>query len=455
MKRVAVINVVGLTESHLGEHSPNITALANASSVTTLVPPLPAVTCSVQSSMLTGLSPKEHGIVANGWHEPETKETHFWRQSNELVNGEKIWDVLRKEHESFTVANMFWWFNMYSTADIAVTPRPIYCANGRKIPDIWTTPPSLRKSLQNKFGPFPLFNFWGPMANINTTKWIVDATIEVDKLHQPTLTFVYIPHLDYPMQKLGPNHSSIANEIKAVDDEVGRLVDHYQQQGVRVCVLSEYGIEEVDSAVAINRILRKNGWLTIREELGREYLDAGSSKCFAVPDHQVAHVYVKDKEHIGAVASVLRETSGIEFVYVDKERGELEHERCGDIVVVSASNKWFSHDWWDDDTKAPDYQTTVNIHAKPGYDPRELFFADGWRGSKVRIALKVLMRKLGSNTLIDVITTDTTKVKGSHGRTPEMGAPSPILIAPMCVKKVPQSLPSATLYKLCIEWVSC
>jgi predicted AlkP superfamily pyrophosphatase or phosphodiesterase len=454
MKRIAVINVVGLTEAHLGQHTPNITALANASSITTLEPPLPAVTCTVQSSMLTGLPPKKHGVVANGWHERETHETHFWRQSNDLVQGEKIWDVLRKEHETCTVANMFWWFNMYSNADIAVTPRPIYCANGRKIPDIWTTPQSLRQTLQNKFGQFPLFNFWGPMANIKSTQWIVNATIEVVDTYQPTLTLVYIPHLDYPMQKFGPDHVCIAQELQKVDAEVGRLINHFQQQDVEVCILSEYGIEEVNDAIAINKVLRSNGWLTVRQEHGREYLDAGASKCFAVTDHQIAHIYVKEKNDIEVIAALLRGKSGIEFLYVGDDRGDLAHQRCGDIVVVSTSNKWFSHDWWEDSSKAPDYQATVDIHNKPGYDPRELFFADGWRGSKVRIALKVLMKKFGSNTLLDIISMDATKVRGSHGRTPAMGAPSPILIAPTCAKKMPQSLPSAALQKLIVDWVN-
>ncbi len=454
MKRIAVINVVGLTESYLGEHTPNITALANASSISSLEPPLPAVTCTVQSSILTGKSPAEHGIVANGWHDRESKETSFWRQSNELVQGEKIWEALRVKNPNFTVANMFWWFNMYSSADVVVTPRPIYCANGRKIPDIWTTPKSLRKSLQEKFGQFPLFHFWGPMASIKSTHWIVDATIEVDQSHQPTLTLVYIPHLDYALQKLGPNHANIANELQAVDTEVGRLIEHYQQQGVQVCILSEYGIEEVNGAVAINRELRKHALLTIREELSREYLDAGASECFAVSDHQVAHVYVKNEANINKVADVLRDTDGVEFVYVGDERGSLAHERCGDIIAVANHDKWFSHDWWEDDAKAPDYQTTVNIHAKPGYDPRELFLADGWRGSKARIALKLLKKKLGSNTLLDVITMDSSKVKGSHGRTPSMGAPSPILIAPLCAKKMPQSLPAAALHTLLQEWIN-
>ena len=454
MKRIAVINVVGLTKAHLGQHTPNITALANASSITALEPPLPAVTCTVQSSMLTGLPPKEHGVVANGWHERETHETHFWRQSNDLVQGEKIWDVLRKEHETCTVANIFWWFNMYSGADFSVTPRPIYCANGRKTPDIWTTPQSLRQTLQDKLGQFPLFNFWGPMANIKSTQWIVNATIEVVDAYQPTLTLVYIPHLDYPLQKFGPCHARIAQELQKVDAEVGRLIDHFQLQDVEVCILSEYGIEEVNDAVAINKVLRNNGWLTVRQEHGREYLDAGASKCFAVADHQIAHIYVKEKNDIEVIAALLRGKSGIEFVYVGDERRDLAHQRCGDIVVVSTCDKWFSHDWWEDSSKAPDYQTTVDIHNKPGYDPRELFLADGWRGSKVRIALKLLMKKLGSNTLLDVISMDSTNVRGSHGRTVEMGAPAPIVIAPRCAKKVPQSLPSAALQKLIVEWVN-
>jgi predicted AlkP superfamily pyrophosphatase or phosphodiesterase len=454
MKRIAVINVVGLTKSHLGEHTPNITALANASSVSTLIPPLPAVTSTIQASMLTGLSPEEHGIIANGWHEQETNETHFWRQSNDLVHGEKVWEALRKIDSTFTVANMFWWFNMYSSADFTVTPRPIYCSNGRKLPDIWTTPLELRDSLQNKFGQFPLFNFWGPMANITSTRWIVDATIEVEKMHKPTLTLVYIPHLDYPLQKFGPNHSSISKELLTVDKEVGRLIDHFHSKKIEVCIVSEYGIEEVNDAVAINRVLRNHNLLCVREEIGREYLDAGSSECFAVPDHQVAHVYVKNKNNIDSVAKLLQAQDGIEFVFTGDERPQLTHERCGDIVAVSNCDKWFSHDWWEEESKAPDYQTTVDIHSKPGYDPRELFLADGWRGSKARIALKLLAKKLGMKSLIDVISLDVKKVKGSHGRTTEMGAPAPILIIPVNAKKVPQSLPSAALKKLLIHWVN-
>jgi len=459
MRRMAILNVVGLTESHIGSHTPNISELVEQRGFSTLEPPLPALTSTVQSTMLTGLEPKDHGIVANGWHERSTDETSFWRQANSLVHGEKVWDALRIVEPSATIANLFWWFNMYSTVDYAVTPRPQYKADGRKIPDIWTTPSSLRDVLQEKFGQFPLFKFWGPAAGIESSQWIASSAIEVDRLYNPTLSFVYLPHLDYPLQRMGPRHIDLPKELVAIDGVVGKLIDYYSKQNIEVCILSEYAIEEVDDAVAINRVLREHDLLAIREEGNREYLDADASEAFAVPDHQIAHVYVRNKTKIPIVEDLLRNTPGIEFVFVDKERGNLAHERCGEIVAVTHSTKWFSHDWWLDTSKAPDYQTTVDIHKKPGYDPRELVLAKGWRGSKPRIALKLLLRKLGQRALFDVITLDPKAIKGSHGRTPSMGAPSPILIVPNCakncVKKVPHSLPSAALKDFILEWVTC
>ncbi len=454
-QRLAILNVVGLTEVHLGSDMPRISALAKKTSLSTLEPPLPAVTSTVQSTMLTGLQPSEHGIVANGWHERSTHETFFWRQANSLVQGEKVWDALHATEPSITVANLFWWFNMYSSVDYAVTPRPQYKTDGRKIPDVWTTPSELRVELQNKFGQFPLFKFWGPAAGIESSQWIANAAMDVDRLFSPTLSFVYLPHLDYPLQRLGPNHPDISKELIAIDGVVGKLIDYYSQNNVDICILSEYAIEEVDDAVAINKVLRKNNLLSVRIEDGREYLDAEVSEAFGVPDHQIAHVYVRQEKNIPIVEKLLNETDGIEFVYSEENRGNLLHERCGDLVAVSKANRWFSHDWWQDASKAPDYQTTVDIHRKPGYDPRELLLAKGWRGSKLRIAMKLLLKKLGQRTLFDVITLDPKEVRGSHGRTPSMGALSPILIAPKCAKKVPHSLPCAALKELIIEWVTC
>ena len=454
MNRLAIINVVGLSKTHLGIHTPNITSLANKSSVHRLDPPLPAVTSTVQSTLLTGDLPLEHGVVANGWHERETNTTHFWRQSNSLVHGEMIWDAAKQIDQNFTCANMFWWFNMYSSVDISVTPRPLYCADGQKIPDIWTNPTNLRDELQNTLGQFPLFNFWGPMANIRSTKWIAEASVIVEKQYSPSLMFIYLPHLDYALQKVGPNHKTIEDELRLVDQEVGILIDHFTKQNVGICLLSEYGIDEVHSAVALNRSLRGAGFLAIRDELGREYLDAGQSEAFVVPDHQVAHVYVKNPERISEIASLMRDIHGVDIIFVGDEREGLAHKRCGEIVVVAKQDYWFTHDWWSDESTAPDYQQTVDIHRKPGYDPRELFLAKGWRGSKPRIALKLLAKKLGMRSPLDVISTDAGLVRGSHGRTPSMGATSPIIIPPMNVAKPIDIIPATSFKELALNWMN-
>ncbi|MES1180254.1 MAG: alkaline phosphatase family protein, partial [Verrucomicrobiota bacterium] len=130
MNRLAVLNVVGLTEALIGEHTPRLAEFAKRGALAQIAPAFPAVTCTAQSNYLTGKTPSEHGIVGNGWFNRELAETHFWKQSNHIVHGQKIWEALREKSE-ITTANCFWWFNMYSSVDYAITPRPMYPADGR------------------------------------------------------------------------------------------------------------------------------------------------------------------------------------------------------------------------------------------------------------------------------------------------------------------------------------
>jgi predicted AlkP superfamily pyrophosphatase or phosphodiesterase len=429
----AVILVVGLNRSLIdapGNPMPRIKAFADAGAVRTLDPVLPAVTCSVQSSMLTGMTPAQHGVVGNGWYDRELAEVQFWKQSNHLVHGEKVWDIARKRDRKFTCANMFWWYNMYSSVNFSVTPRPMYKADGRKIPDIYTNPPNLRDELQHELGQFPLFNFWGPASSIKSSQWIADASLHVHRKFNPTLTLIYLPHLDYALQKLGPDHSEIPKELAAIDRVVGELLDYFNDRGVRVMLASEYGIEAVRDAVHINRMLRSEGGLRVRSEQGLELLDPGASDAFAVADHQIAHVYIKDRSQIDRCASLCRGIAGIELV-LDREaqaKFGIDHERAGELVLIASSNAWFSYDYWLDDARAPDFARTVEIHRKPGYDPLELFIDPNLSAAKLRVASKLLRRKLGFRTLLNVIPLNTRLVRGSHGRVEHARQFKPVLI---------------------------
>jgi predicted AlkP superfamily pyrophosphatase or phosphodiesterase len=319
---------------------------------------------------------------------------------------------------------------MYSTVDFSATPRPNYLADGRKIPDIYTYPAELRDKLQAKLGTFPLFKFWGPKTSIASSRWIADATMEMDKENNPTLTLVYLPHLDYNIQRHGLNFNILKKDLKEIDTVVKDLVTYYEGQSANIVLLSEYGITDVSNPIHINRYLRKKGYLGIRIERGLELLDAGASEAFAVADHQIAHIYVKESTDYEKLHQYLKTIPGVEKVIPKNklEAHHLNHERAGDFVLVADKDSWFTYYFWEDDAVAPDYARMVDIHKKPGYDPVEMFTDPSDKLVVAKVIWKLIKKKLGFRTVMDVIPLKAELVKGSHGRTPEDKEDWPILV---------------------------
>jgi predicted AlkP superfamily pyrophosphatase or phosphodiesterase len=417
MNKTVVINIVGLSQGLLGKHLPFISQWISKGKITTINPVLPAVTCTAQATYLTGKLPDEHGIVANGWYFRDECEIKFWRQSNKLVKSPKIWDIAKAINPEFTCANLFWWYNMYSSVNYAITPRPMYPADGRKIPDIFTQPNNWRFQLQKELGQFPLFNFWGPNTSIASTRWIAESAKWVEEKSVPTLTLIYLPHLDYCLQKFGQDIHKIADNLLELDRVCKDLISFYEQRNTQIILLSEYGITDVSQPIHINRSLREKGLLKIRKELGREILDAGNSKAFAVADHQIAHIYINDKESISIVRELLESLDGIDYILDEntKEKYHLNCSRSGELIAVAKHKSWFTYYYWLNDKLAPDFARTVDIHRKPGYDPVELFLDPQIKFANVKIGTKLLQKKLGFRYLMDVIPLDVSLVKGSHG----------------------------------------
>lgn len=454
MTPTVVLNVVGLTPGLL-EHAPNLQALARGGAVRPLTTVLPAVTTTVQSTLLTGGLPRDHGIVANGWYFRDLSEIWLWRQSNRLVGGEKVWEAAKRRDPAFTCAKLFWWYNMYASVDFAVTPRPMYLADGRKLPDIHTHPAELRDELQGSLGPFPLFKFWGPGAGIESSRWIAASALHVLEHKRPTLTLVYLPHLDYDLQRFGPRHAGIPAQVAAVDALCGPLIEKARTIGAHVVVLSEYGVTEVSRPVHVNRALRESGWLKVRLEQGREQLDAGASDAFAVADHQLAHVYVARPELVPEVAACLASLPGVETVLDEagKRAAGLDHPRSGELVAVAKADSWFTYYHFLDEARAPDFARTVDIHRKPGYDPVELFIDPRIRFPTLAVASRLARKALGMRYLMDVIGLDATVVRGSHGRPTERGQDGPLFIttAPDLLAAGP--VPAAAVKQLLLDHV--
>jgi predicted AlkP superfamily pyrophosphatase or phosphodiesterase len=431
VRKTVVLNAVGLTPALIGQYTPRLREFMSRGAMAPIGHVLPAVTTSVQSTYLTGTWPGEHGAVGNGWYFRDECEIKFWRQSNRLVERPKVWERARAIDPTFTCANHCWWYNMYSSADYAVTPRPMYPADGRKVPDCWAHPGELRDWLQKELGQFPLFQFWGPMTSIHATQWIADAAIRVDERFNPTLSLVYLPHLDYALQRSGTQADAIAKDLGELDAVCGKLIDHFAAGNARILILSEYGIMPVSRPVHLNRVLRERGLLAIRDEMGHDMLDAGESAAFAVADHQVAHVYVNDRSRLNEVRSLLEATPGVERVLDEagKRTEHLDHPRAGELVAIAAPDAWFTYYYWLDDDRAPDFARTVDIHRKPGYDPAELFLDPKIPMPKAKVAWTLLRRNLGMRALMAVTPLDATLVRGSHGRAPASPDQGPLLMA--------------------------
>lgn len=427
MKPVLLVDVVGLTPRLLGERTPNLNRLVARAPMTTV---LPAVTCSAQATMLTGAPPSRHGAVGNGWLSRSSMEIALWRQSNALVRGEKVYETLKRLDSSATCAKIFWWWNLGAAVDWSITPRPYYPADGRKIPAVYSWPRDYGEDLERALGPFPFFDFWGPRSGLPSSRWLADAAIRTFETQRPTLTMVYLPHLDYDFQRFGARHERSLAAVSEIDTVCGALFAAAQRAGAEIVVVSEYGITDVTRPVHVNRALRRAGLLEVRQTPAGEVLDVFGSRAFAVSDHQVAHVYTRSREATEEAAALLLKLEGVEHVLGSegKRTMGLDHSRAGDLVALSRADAWFTYYHWLDDDAAPDFARTVDIHRKTGYDPCELFVDPTLSLPQLRVGRRLMQKKLGMRYLMDVIPLDATLVRGSHGRLPDDPLDGPVFL---------------------------
>jgi predicted AlkP superfamily pyrophosphatase or phosphodiesterase len=436
VRPVVLVLAVGLTRKLL-PFSPRLQALAEQGWCRSVEEALPAVTCTAQASLLTGVGPDRHGVVANGWLHRDTREVRFWQQSNALIQAEPVYETLRRRSRElgkpFRAAKLFWWFNQGAAVDVSVTPKPHYGADGSKAFGIDGHPRPMIAEIEKTLGPFPFPSFWGPRAGLPSTEWIAKAAgllLEDETAGPPDLTLVYLPHLDYEPQRAGPSGCDMSRLVGELDAAAAPLLDAADRAGARVWVVSEYGHVDVSRPIPINRDLRRQGLLLVRNGPFGEQLDTFGSRAFAVCDHQQAHIYVRDPDDVARVADLVLGLSGVDRAFVGEERAALglDHPRSGEIVALARPDAWFAYPFWLDDDQAPDYARTVDIHRKPGFDPCELFLDPAIRFPAARVARRLMAKKLGFRTLFDVVPLDATLVRGSHGLRAERDEDRPVLI---------------------------
>jgi predicted AlkP superfamily pyrophosphatase or phosphodiesterase len=347
------------------------------------------------------------------------------------VQGENVWDAARRARPGFRTANVCWWYAMGMRTEITVTPRPIYYADGKKEQDCYTYPPELHDRLVGELGEFPLFRYWGPATSTASSRWIAGAARSIIDRDRPDLTLVYLPHLDYDLQRFGPDGPEAVNAAKELDEVAGELIEFARGRGATVVVVSEYGITRANRPVDVNRLLRREGLLEVYSQDGMEYLDPWVSRAFAVADHQIAHVYVRDPAaDLERVRALVEGLPGVESVLDEegKRAAGIAHARAGELVALARPDSWFTYYYWLDDRRAPDFARLVEIHRKPGYDPAELFMDPDDPRAKLRAGLSLVRKKTGFRYAMNVVPLDPRFVQGSHGRLPADPADGPMLL---------------------------
>ena len=397
-----LLDVVGLEQKHLDSGLlPNIAKITENGEAAKLEPTFPAVTSTVQASILSGKYPREHGIIANGLYDRNTYSVSFWEQSSSLVQAQRVWDTIKYKNSKKT-AVLFWQNTMYANSDIVVTPRPIHL-DDKMVMWCYSKPVGYYEKLKEKLGEFNLASYWGPLASSKSSEWIANAAEYTLESERPNFLFVYVPHADYSAQRFGKQAVQVRDDLKKADEIVGKLAQKATDLGIRdemqFVIISEYAFNDVNGAVPLNLVLRDAGLLSIRTIQEKEYLDFEYSKAFAMVDHQVAHIYIKDG-YEGETRKTLETTSGVDRILDGAGKRELgiDHERSGELIAISARDKWFSYYWWHDESRAPDFARKVDIHRKPGYDPVELFIDQKTKSIPLEASL----------------------VKGSHGRPPDL-----------------------------------
>ncbi|HMD54919.1 MAG TPA: alkaline phosphatase family protein, partial [Phycisphaerae bacterium] len=388
MPKVCFILVAGLSRSVASRLASSDHLLSGFTHSAPLRPVWPAVTCTMQATLTTGVLPEGHGIISNGLYSYNHSEIHpfldadsspefrkqisFWEQSTALLQAPRFWTGL-----GLRTALLFWQQSMPDAADIILTPKPQHTPDGKTISACWSRPADLYARLAGALGPFPLHHYWGPMASLPASEWILRSALDVWSAFQPDLQLVYVPHLDYNLQRLGPDHPQITADVIQVDRLIAPLVQRVRADGGVCIVAGDYGITAVSSASAPNQALRRAGLLqTLPDADGKLLIDFDATSAVSMVDHQIAHVYCRP-ESLDAAFNILKNLDGIDRIirFMDEKKSlGLDNPRSGDLILLSRRDAFFIHDWWFTDDEKPLWQFSVDIHRKPGYDPRELFF---------------------------------------------------------------------------------
>src|SRR5580658_8268313 len=200
-------------------HSPNLDALGarGASAPEGMIPAYPSITFPNHYTIVTGLYPEHHGIVANAFYDPARKQVYSYKDEQSVTDGTwyggtPLWVLA--EQQGMRSACFFW---PGSEADIQSTLPTYYMKYDARFPN--------RQRVEQ------------------VLRWL-----QLPAEQRPHFITLYFSDVDSAGHAHGPDSPEVASAVREVDDEIGRLVEGVAKLNLRVDVLvvADHGMAKVE-----------------------------------------------------------------------------------------------------------------------------------------------------------------------------------------------------------------
>ena len=390
-----LLSIPGLRPGDLRDPNltPTLYRLAMDGGWRDLVPTFPCLAAPVQASMLTGVGPHRHGLVADGLYEPDLSLVDFQSVRYDAIQCPTFFTTLAEQRPGSTSALWHSRPVQGAHATYVLAPAPVAPPHAAAVPPgppSQTSPRGWYEQLSARLGPFPRHPDGRPLADLRATRWIFEGALWLADHYAPNFQYLCIRHLDDIAQIFGPDSAQAAGALSELDHLLADFMERYGWLPLAAntawVIAGEYALTPVTGAIRPNLILHQAGLLRTCRARRHEYIDLAGSDAFTLVDRQCAHVFV-NRGDAPAVADLFRGVDQIADIVVGRERAALglDHPRAAPVILISQPDRWFAGHWWPGDAKGPSPNlcgtspnlcgTSTHAHGlQPvGYDPLELF----------------------------------------------------------------------------------
>jgi predicted AlkP superfamily pyrophosphatase or phosphodiesterase len=182
-----------------------------------MLPAYPSITFPNHYTIVTGLYPEHHGIVANTFFDPGRKEVYSYRDAKSVgdgtwYGGTPLWVLA--EQQGMRSACFFW---VGSEADIQKV-RPSY-----------------------------YLKFDGKFPNGKRVEQVL-AWLHLPPEQRPHMITLYFSDTDTAGHRYGPDSPQVADAVHELDSEIGKLMEGITESKLPVdlIVLADHGMVKVD-----------------------------------------------------------------------------------------------------------------------------------------------------------------------------------------------------------------